>query len=104
MAAPLSIDLRAIPSPLYVLSQMSGGTCVSSGEYELITYPTWKRYSVLAHVVSALSVRERRELFQLIRKAGDPSGDILFPRYGFTLSEFAVWHVLSETKRKSPKK
>lgn len=68
-------------------------------ERQLITYPTWERYVVLAHIVSELSVRDRRHLFQLVRKQADPSPDLFFPQFGFTLSEFAVWHVLGEARR-----
>lgn len=60
----------------------------------MATYPTWERYTVLAHVVSQLTVRDRRLIFQLVRKEGErATGDLFFPRYGFTLSEFAVCNV-----------
>lgn len=71
-------------------------------ERQLITYPTWERYSILSHYIGNLSIRERRHLFQLTRTSENP--DILFPQYGFTLSEFAVWYTLGDTRRKARKR
>ena len=68
---------------------------------DLLTFPTWERYTVLSHAIAQLSVRDRRQIFQLLRLAEEPSPDLLFPAHGFTLSEFAVWHVLGETGRKT---
>lgn len=64
-------------------------------ERVLLTYPTYERYVVLSHVIRALSVRERRVLFQLARSA-ESTPDLLFPRHGFTLSEFAVWNIVND--------
>ena len=69
-------------------------------ERKLLTWPTWERYTVLAHVVGTLSVRERRNLFQLIRSHADPQPDLFFPNYGFSLGEFATWHILNDRRRK----
>ena len=68
---------------------------------DLLTYPTWERYTVLAHAIGGLSVRDRRNVFQLVRRAAEVSPDLFFPLYGFTLAEFAVWHVLGDTRRKT---
>lgn len=68
---------------------------------KLLTWPTWERYTVLAHVVGSLSVRDRRNLFQLIRSEDRPDPDLFFPQYGFSLSEFAVWHILNDRRRKN---
>lgn len=61
---------------------------------------TWERYVVLSHVILSLPVRERRGLFTIARdlegKAG--SGDVFFPEHGFSLGEFALFHVLGESK------
>lgn len=73
-------------------------------ERTLLTYPTWERYTVLSHVVAGMSVKDRRHLFQLIRRSdAQPSPDMFFPVYGLCLSEFAVWHVLGDTRRKAKK-
>lgn len=67
-------------------------------ERELMTFPTWERYTVLASVVHGLSIKDRRYIFQNVRKH-PVTPDIFFPEYGFTLSEFAVWHVLGDVRR-----
>ena len=70
-------------------------------ERALLTYPTGARYTTLSRVITNLSVRDRRHIFHLIRHAEPLTPDIFFPVYGITLSEFAVWHVLGDTRRKS---
>ena len=70
-------------------------------ERKLLTWPTWERYTVLAHAIATLSVRDRRNLFQLIRNESAPTPDLFFPQYGFSLSEFAVWHILNDKRRKN---
>lgn len=70
-------------------------------ERDLLTYPTWERYTILSHIIARLTVRDRRHIFQLVRRTEDVSPDVFFPAYGFTLSEFAVWHILGDTRRKS---
>lgn len=72
-------------------------------ERDLLTYPTWERYTVLSNAITNLSIKERRHIFQAIRKE-EASQDSFFPAYGFTLSEFAVWHVLGDSKRSHAKK
>lgn len=71
-------------------------------ERALLTYPTWERYTILAHVVNRLSVRDRRQIFQLMRRA-ENTPNLFFPAYGVCLAEFAVWHVLGDTRRKTKK-
>lgn len=67
-------------------------------ERQLMTYPIWVRYTVLSSVIANLSIRDRRHIFQSMRRnAINP--DLFFPEYGFTLSEFAVWHILGDSKR-----
>lgn len=72
-------------------------------ERDLLTYPTWERYTILSHAIAHLSVRDRRHIFQLVRRADDLTPDLFFPQYGFTLSEFAVWHILGDTRRTTRK-
>ena len=66
---------------------------------ELLTYPTWERYTVLSNVIGNMNIRDRRQIFQLARKS-PISPDLFFPCYGFTFSEFAVWYLLKDTKGK----
>lgn len=66
-------------------------------EYQLITYPTWERYVVLAARIANLSIRERRLIFNTIKAHTCESvSDLLFPSFGFTVGEFAVWYMLNE--------
>lgn len=69
----------------------------------LLTYPTWERYTVLSHVITRLSVRDRRAIFQLARAWPGASPDLFFPGYGITLSEFAVWYTLGEPRKGRPR-
>jgi hypothetical protein len=70
-------------------------------EQALLTYPTWERYTVLAHAVAQLDVRERRGVFVLARAApAGPSPDLLYPALGMTLSEFAAWHTIGDGTRR----
>lgn len=63
----------------------------------LPSYLTWERNSVLAHTIHKLNVRDRRYIFASLRSV-DVSDQhrVFFPQYGFTLTEFAVWHVIGE--------
>ena len=69
----------------------------------LLTYPTWERYVILSHIIAILQVRDRRLIFQVVRKYVEPDENMFFPKYGFTLSEFAVWHILGDSRRKMRK-
>lgn len=69
-------------------------------ERNLITYPTWERYTILSHCIFSLSIKDRRNIFQMSRNASRDE-DIFFPNYGITFSEFAVWYTLGESRRKA---
>ena len=69
-------------------------------EQELITYPTWERYTVLAYCIGRLSIRDRRRIFQMARTIQDERSNVLFPEFGFTLSEFAVWYTLGDSQKR----
>lgn len=68
-----------------------------------LTHPTWERYQVLSHAIASLHIRDRRAIFYLARTFAPPErpGDLFFPRYGFTLAEFAVWYTLGDSRRKA---
>lgn len=71
-------------------------------EHNLLTYPTWEKYTVLAKVISSLSIRDRRQIFQICRQNSAAfCCDLFLPQFGFTVGEFAVWHTLGENRRKS---
>ena len=87
----------------------TASTLVAAGgggmvERELPTYPTWERYTVLSHVISNLPVKDRRQIFLLVRRHAPAPHDLFFPAYGFTLAEFATWHVICESRRYKKKK
>lgn len=71
-------------------------------ERDLITYPTWERYTVLSHCIFSLSIKDRRTIFQMSRDVCAEQ-DMFFPHYGITFSEFAVWYTLGENRRKTRK-
>ena len=71
-------------------------------EQDLITYPIWQRYSVVSNFVTKMSIKDRRLIFQLSRHF-NATADTFFPTFGITFSEFAVWYVLGENKRKGRK-
>lgn len=71
-----------------------------SSERTFITYPTWKKYIVMSCFVEGLRVKEKRQLFHIMRRHHDIlHHDSFFPQYGITAGEFAVWQVLSENRK-----
>lgn len=66
---------------------------------DLITFPTWCKYIVISCYVEALGVREKRQIFQIIRRAPYLTHDTLFPYFGITAGEFSVWQVLSDHRK-----
>ena len=78
---------------------------IGSYERNFITYPTWKKYIIISCFVENLRVKDKRQIFHIMRRSGDElTSDTFFPQYGVTAGEFAVWQVLSEsrkTRRKS---
>ena len=63
-------------------------------------YPTWKRNIVMERVVSQLRVKDKRLIFNLMRQPGVDE-NTFFPQYGMTAGEFAVWHILADTSRRT---
>lgn len=69
-------------------------------ESSFITYPTWKKYIVVSCYVEGLRVKEKRQLFQIMRRCADwLDDDAFFPHYGITAGEFSVWQVLGEHRK-----
>lgn len=73
-------------------------------EQNFITYPTWKKYIVISYYVESLRVRDKRQLFHIMRKSSELSHDTFFPAFGITAGEFAIWQILSETRKCRSKK
>lgn len=72
---------------------------LSPQERNFITYPTWQKYMVLSCFIEALRVREKRHIFQVMRRSHALTHDTFFPQYGITAGEFAVWQVLAESRK-----
>ena len=70
-------------------------------EKSFITYPTWKKYIVVSRFVENLRVKEKRQIFHIMRNhgPGELSHDTFFPQFGITAGEFSVWQVLSENRK-----
>ena len=61
--------------------------------------PEWKKYICLFAHVSELNIRDKRRIFTYIR---DPEmhPDTYIPSVGMTLSEFATFQLLSDSRRR----
>lgn len=69
-------------------------------EHTFITHPTWKKYIVISCFVEGLRVKDKRHLFHIMRKSTKSlSHDTFFPTYGITAGEFAIWQILSESRK-----
>ena len=65
-----------------------------------ITYPTWKKYIILSCYIESLRVKEKRQLFHIMRRfSASLDHNSFFPQYGITAGEFAVWQVLSDNRK-----
>ena len=71
-----------------------------SNEDCFITYPTWIKYIVLSTVIESLQVKEKRQIFQIMRKTEDLSPHTFFPHYGLFAGDFATWQILCDKKKK----
>jgi hypothetical protein len=71
-----------------------------------IQKPTWERYSVLQNVVTSLGVKEKRQIFSILRGQEHNTLDtVFFPNLGVTFSEFSVISIIGGgSKRKVCKK
>ncbi len=71
-----------------------------NSERSFITYPTWKKYIVLSCFIESLRVKEKRQIFHIMRRNHSIlDHNTFFPLYGITAGEFAVWQVLSENRK-----
>ena len=73
---------------------------VSAHERTFITYPTWKKYIVRSCFIENLRVKDKRQIFHIMRRSAEVlDHNAFFPQYGVTAGEFAVWQVLSENRK-----
>ena len=64
---------------------------------------TWKRYIVVSKTVEALSTKERRRMFQLMRRSPGCTENSVFPSIGITVGEFCVFHTLATGRQRAPR-
>jgi hypothetical protein len=63
-------------------------------------YITWKKYVCMKKYVERMRVKEKRQIFQIIRSHPCCDHDSFLPDFGLTAGEFCIWQVLSENMRK----
>jgi hypothetical protein len=69
------------------------------------TYPSFARYSCVANTVFSLTIRDRRNIFHLIRTNRDVlTSNTFFPAFGLTIAEFALFYALHEGRKKKKKR
>jgi hypothetical protein len=68
-------------------------------ERNFITFPTWKKYIIISCFVEALRVKDKRNLFMIMRKYEHLDHDSYFPYYGITAGEFAIWQILCDNRK-----
>ena len=66
-----------------------------------LCHATFVKYSVIRSVCDRLRVREKRRVFNLMRSHQGCNEDSFMARDGYTIGEFAVFQVLSDTGRRS---
>ena len=72
---------------------------MQNDEHSFITYPTWKKYIVISYFVESLRVKDKRHLFHVMRRTDSLTHDTFFPTYGITAGEFAIWQILTESRK-----
>lgn len=71
-----------------------------SHDGSLMTFATWRKYIVIARHVDKLRVRDKRNIFHLMRECEHITADTFFPEYGITAGDFATWYVLKDSRRR----
>lgn len=61
---------------------------------------TYRKYIIMAWVIEKLSVKQKREIFKLMRTCVEADHNTFLTKYGFTIGEFATFHILTEKDRK----
>lgn len=70
---------------------------LSQDDQQYLSYPTWKKYRILASTIDAIQIRQKRHIFQLLRS--NSNDNAFMPLYGFTSGAFCTWQILGEGKR-----
>lgn len=53
----------------------------------------------MSKVIESLKVKDKRAIFHIMRRAENLTENTFFPTYGFTAGEFAIWQILTDTKK-----
>lgn len=63
---------------------------------------TWTAHHVLLHHYERLSVADKRQIFAVMREIGAAreAEHLYLPRYGMTLGEFSILHIVSDHMRR----
>lgn len=62
--------------------------------------PSWRKYVCMADAIENMRIREKRQVFQVMRSE-QVSKDTFLPRLGISVSEFAVFQVLSDNSKRT---
>ena len=73
-------------------------------EADAFMLATKARYEALFAYVENMRVRQKRQLFTLLRTAETVTPDTFLPAYGLHCGEFACFQILSEHVRKEAKR
>ena len=65
---------------------------------------TYKKNDIFYNVVKDFSIKDKRRLFAEMKNCENINVNTFFPRYAFTVGEFALWTLLTERNKKKAKK
>jgi len=72
-------------------------------EPEALTSATKQKYLAIYESVRQMRVRDKRNLFCILRQCRDVTPDTFLPSYGLHCGEFACFQILAEHSRKEAK-
>lgn len=73
-------------------------------EAEVLNTATKEKYMRIFRFVQSMRVRQKRQLFYVLRHVPNVSADTFLPAYGLHCGEFACFQILSEHSRKEFKR
>lgn len=73
-------------------------------ETEALILATKDKNRRIFKFVQQMRVRQKRQLFYVLRHVPDVSSDTFLPQYGLHCGEFACYQILSEHSRKESKR
>ena len=71
---------------------------------EALTSATKEKNKRIFNFVKQMRVRQKRQLFYVLRHVPEVSSDTFLPQYGLHCGEFACYQILSEHSRKENKR